>query len=115
MIPYSLFYEQVRDEMFVCLNKQLKVIALIEKLRQDRLDTHGEKELKRRVQVQQKIVNMKAEENRRRDEGEFSRVIFFMKFFLEKCSKKNTSNIRSFSFFFSLHLFFLFFLCLFVT
>ena len=82
MIPYSLFYEQVRDEMFVCLNKQLKVIALIEKLRQDRLDTHGEKELKRRVQVQQKIVNMKAEENRRRDEGEFSRVIFFMKFFL---------------------------------
>ena len=68
--------------MFVCLNKQLNVIALIEKLRQDRLDTHGEKELKRRVQVQQKIVNMKAEENRRRDEGEFSPSFFYFFIFL---------------------------------
>jgi len=81
MIPYSLFYEQVRDEMFVCLNKQLKVIALIEKLRQDRLDTHGEKELKRRVQVQQKIVIMKVEENRRRDEGEVSPSFFYFFYF----------------------------------
>ena len=58
---------KVRDQLLKELQKEMSLIEAIEQLRADRIQTHGQKELDRRVELIHKIVTMKKEENERRD------------------------------------------------
>ena len=61
-------HTDVRDRLLADLDLQIARVEAIEKLRRDRVEIHGEKELNRRYQVIKKITQMKCDENDRRDQ-----------------------------------------------
>ncbi len=60
-------YQDARDMLIKDLRKHVKNIDCIEQLRKDRIATHGEKELEKRIAFALKIGQMKQAENVRRD------------------------------------------------
>jgi hypothetical protein len=61
-------YKAARDDLCNQLIAPMRKADAIDKLRQDRIDTHGQSELDRRVGEQKRIQGLKQAENNRRDQ-----------------------------------------------